>query len=78
MNKISLFFKKTSLWLLGAFMLFVRPLLGPKGVCRFTPTCSEYARQAIVKHGAFKGTWLAARRVLKCHPLHSGGYDPVP
>lgn len=78
MNKISRLLKKPSLWLLGVFMLFVRPLLGPRGVCRFTPTCSEYARQAVIKYGAFKGLWLAVKRVFKCHPLHPGGYDPVP
>lgn len=46
--------------------------------CRFIPTCSEYALQAITKYGAVKGLYLAIRRVLKCHPLHKGGYDPVP
>lgn len=78
MNAVSLFVKKLSLWLLDAFMLFLRPLLGPKGVCRFTPTCSQYARQAISKYGASKGLYLAAKRVFKCHPFHPGGYDPVP
>ena len=78
MNKISLLFKNLSLWLFRAFMLLVRPLLGPKGVCRFTPTCSQYAYQAVNKYGVFKGAWLAAKRVLKCHPFHSGGYDPLP
>jgi putative membrane protein insertion efficiency factor len=53
-----------------------RPLLGAN--CRFAPTCSDYAREAIVKHGAGKGTLLAVRRILRCHPYHSGGYDPVP
>ena len=46
--------------------------------CRFTPTCSEYAAQALEQHGAMKGTLLAASRILRCHPLHPGGYDPVP
>lgn len=46
--------------------------------CRFTPTCSEYTRQAIVKYGVLKGTWLGLKRVSKCHPWHDGGYDPVP
>lgn len=46
--------------------------------CRFTPTCSEYARQAIVKHGPFKGLWLAIKRLSKCHPWGGSGYDPVP
>lgn len=46
--------------------------------CRFTPTCSEYARQAILKHGPFKGLYLALRRLLRCHPWGGSGYDPVP
>ena len=46
--------------------------------CRFVPTCSEYALQAIAKYGALKGSWLALRRLLRCHPFHKGGYDPVP
>ncbi|MDR0325943.1 MAG: membrane protein insertion efficiency factor YidD [Oscillospiraceae bacterium] len=46
--------------------------------CRFIPTCSEYALEAIEKYGAAKGFWLALRRVLRCHPFRKGGYDPVP
>lgn len=78
MQKISLLFKDLLLLLLNIFMLLLRPFLGPRGVCRFAPTCSQYAKQAIIKHGVFKGSWLALVRVLKCHPLHPGGYDPVP
>ena len=47
-------------------------------VCRFYPTCSEYMKQAIVKYGIFKGIFLGIKRILKCHPFHPGGYDPVP
>ncbi len=54
-----------------------RPALGP-GTCRFHPTCSEYAFQALEKHGILKGTRLAAGRLSRCHPLTPGGYDPVP
>ncbi|MBR4572848.1 MAG: membrane protein insertion efficiency factor YidD [Prevotella sp.] len=46
--------------------------------CRFTPTCSQYAKEAIIKHGPFRGLWLAIKRILKCHPWGGSGYDPVP
>jgi putative membrane protein insertion efficiency factor len=49
-----------------------------RGACRYTPTCSSYACQAVERHGVWSGLWLAARRVLRCHPLASSGYDPVP
>ena len=58
------------------YQLCISPLLGPS--CRFTPTCSEYARQAILKHGPVKGLYLAIRRLLRCHPWGGSGYDPVP
>ena len=58
------------------YQLCISPLLGPS--CRFTPTCSEYARQAIIKHGPLRGSWLAIKRLLRCHPWGGSGYDPVP
>lgn len=54
----------------------IRPMLGAN--CRFYPSCSEYAQQAIERHGAARGSWLAAKRLCKCHPFHPGGVDLVP
>ncbi len=54
----------------------ISPLTPPS--CRFYPTCSHYGIEAIDKHGALKGSWLAVRRISKCHPFHEGGFDPVP
>ena len=65
--------------LLGAIRFYRRhisPMFPP--CCRFTPTCSVYAIQAVEKYGALKGGFLALKRILKCHPFHPGGYDPVP
>lgn len=67
--------------ILISFVKFYRKYLSPlKGgpTCNFTPTCSQYALEALEKYGAIKGTYLAVRRILKCHPFHKGGYDPVP
>lgn len=62
--------------LLAAYKRFVSPLLPP--ACRFHPTCSEYAREAILRYGLLKGAWLTTRRLSRCHPFHPGGLDPVP
>jgi uncharacterized protein len=62
--------------LIRAYRTLISPLYLP--VCRFQPTCSQYAIDAIAQHGVVKGTRLALQRVLRCHPFHPGGYDPVP
>lgn len=68
--------KHVLILLLKVYRLVVSPLYG--NVCRYYPSCSAYALRAVEVHGAVKGTWLAARRVLRCHPWAPGGYDPVP
>jgi len=72
---------KTSIWayplifLVYAYRYSFSPIIGNQ--CRFYPTCSQYALDALHKYGAFRGSIMAARRVLRCHPWHAGGYDPV-
>jgi putative membrane protein insertion efficiency factor len=68
--------KVALLLMLRGYQYAIRPLLGAN--CRFYPSCSDYAREAIARHGAAKGCWMAMRRVVRCHPYHPGGYDPVP
>jgi putative membrane protein insertion efficiency factor len=62
--------------LIRGYQLTLSPLLGPR--CRFYPTCSHYAMEAIDTHGAWRGVWLTARRIGRCHPFNEGGFDPVP
>lgn len=62
--------------LIRAYQLFISPLLPAS--CRYTPTCSEYMRVAIDRHGLVRGVWLGLRRLGRCHPFHVGGFDPVP
>jgi hypothetical protein len=68
--------KRILLALIRGYQYLFRPLLGAN--CRFAPSCSDYAAEAVTKRGALKGTLLAVRRILRCHPYHPGGYDPVP
>jgi putative membrane protein insertion efficiency factor len=68
--------KRILLALIKAYRYALSPLLGPR--CRFYPTCSAYAAEAVEKHGAVRGSWLAVKRISKCHPWHPGGVDPVP
>lgn len=67
-------------WILCLPIYFYRRCISPltPPMCRFTPTCSQYALEALRRHGPFKGTYLAIRRILRCHPWGGGGYDPVP
>lgn len=62
--------------LIKLYQWIISPWLGPK--CRYTPTCSHYAEQALKKHGVIKGMWMAIKRVGRCHPWGGSGYDPVP
>ena len=62
--------------IIRAYQRFISPLLGMN--CRFHPSCSSYAREAVEKHGVLRGVWLGTRRLCRCHPLHPGGLDPVP
>ena len=68
--------KRLLLWMIRFYRANLSAL--NPGCCRFTPTCSQYALEAVEKYGALKGGWLAVRRILRCHPFHAGGYDPVP
>ena len=69
-------FKRLLILPIRFYQRFISPMLPP--ACRFTPTCSQYAVEAIQKHGALKGLYLAIRRILRCHPWGGSGYDPVP
>lgn len=62
--------------IIRGYQRYISSVTGPS--CRYVPTCSYYAIDAVTKHGALKGTWLAIKRILRCHPFHDGGYDPVP
>ena len=68
--------QKLVLALIKGYQRFISPMLGSN--CRFNPTCSAYASEAVSRFGVIKGSWLAFRRILKCHPLNDGGDDPVP
>ena len=67
--------RKIFIFLIKFYQKAISPFLGRR--CRFYPTCSEYTKQAVYKYGAFKGLYLGLVRILKCHPFHKGGYDPL-
>ena len=64
------------IWLISIYQRLISPLVGP--CCRFHPTCSEYAKEALESHGLVMGMWLTIKRLSKCHPLGGSGFDPVP
>ncbi|MEM0981697.1 MAG: membrane protein insertion efficiency factor YidD [Cyanobacteria bacterium P01_H01_bin.58] len=68
--------KTVLIWSIQGYRLLISPLFPP--TCRYQPTCSQYALEAIQRFGALRGSGLALRRILRCHPFHAGGYDPVP
>jgi uncharacterized protein len=68
--------KQLLVLLIKFYQFFISPLTGQH--CRFYPSCSAYAVEAVQKHGSLKGSLLAAKRILRCHPFHAGGFDPVP
>lgn len=68
--------KKIFIYIIRFYQKFISPMKPPS--CRFHPTCSQYGVEAIQRFGALKGGYLTVRRILKCHPLHKGGWDPVP
>lgn len=74
-KEVGAYMKKIVLAIIHFYQKSISPYKKP--CCRFFPTCSEYACQAVAKYGAFKGCGLAAKRILKCHPFHKGGYDPL-
>ncbi len=67
---------RTLVLLVRAYQWLIRPLIGPR--CRFFPSCSEYAIEALKRHGPVRGSWLTTRRLCRCHPYNPGGFDPVP
>jgi len=68
--------KQLLLLAIRGYQIALSPFFGTQ--CRFHPTCSHYAAEAIAVHGSLKGSWLAVKRILRCHPWHTGGFDPVP
>ena len=75
LKELNRYLSKLFIYLVKFYQRYISPLKGP--TCRFYPTCSQYSIEAIQKYGALKGIYLTIRRLLKCHPFHEGGYDPL-
>ncbi len=75
-SKSPSFLTKALLKIIAVYRYILSPLLGSN--CRYYPSCSAFTQEAIIKHGAIKGGWIGLKRLLRCHPFHPGGYDPVP
>ncbi|MGL5692827.1 MAG: membrane protein insertion efficiency factor YidD [Peptostreptococcaceae bacterium] len=74
-KEINIYLSKLCIYLIKLYQKYISPLMGP--TCRFYPTCSQYSIEAFKKYGLFKGMYLTIKRILKCHPFHPGGYDPL-
>lgn len=77
-NPILYLIRKFATGLIKVYQVLISPFTGGRAVCRFTPTCSEYTKQAIEKHGIIRGGWLGIKRISRCRPGGGFGYDPVP
>ena len=75
LKEINVYLSKVCIYLIRFYQKYIAPLKGP--TCRFYPTCSQYAIEAFKKYGVIKGMFLTIKRILKCHPFHPGGYDPL-
>ncbi|MBO5833802.1 MAG: membrane protein insertion efficiency factor YidD [Alphaproteobacteria bacterium] len=78
MPRISKLSQRLACAMVRAYQYAISPIIGGRAACRFTPTCSEYTRQAIEKYGIFRGVWLGIKRISRCRPGGGFGYDPVP